>query len=109
MKKTICMLAFITCLIAPVPASADDTGFAYAHDIVKVRGKLCFASHSHGGSGQGKTKPAALAAAHQDWYAYTAGEYGSDWAHWGKSAARKVNYTKADGGWSATIESRPCK
>ena len=50
-----------------------------------------------------------MSAAIKEWYAYTAGEYGSDWASWGKSAGKKVTYAKADAGWSATVASRPCK
>jgi hypothetical protein len=90
-------------------ASADDTGLENMHDIVKSGGHSCFASHTHMGQGDGATKPAAMAAAIKAWWEYTAGEYGSDWAHWGRSAAKKVTYTKADKGWTATVESRPCK
>ena len=43
-------------------------------------------NHIHAGTGEGKDKPTAVAAAIKEWYAYTAGEYGSDWAIWGKSA-----------------------
>ena len=90
-------------------AAADDTGFASSHDMVTAGGHKCFASHAHSGSGDGKTKASALAAALKSWWEYTAGEYGSDWAHWGKSAGKSVSYTKAADGWSATAESRPCK
>lgn len=110
MKKRLCAVLFaVFASFVPHVSVADDTGFASMHDIVKSRGKSCFASHAHSGSGQGKTKPAAFAAAFKDWYAYTAGEYGSDWARWGKSAGKKISYAKASTGWSATIESRPCK
>lgn len=90
-------------------AAADDTGVASMHTFVKSGGKTCFADHAHSGTGDGVTKAAAEAAARKEWYAYTAGEYGTDWASWAKSAAKKVTYTKAEKGWSATVESRPCK
>ncbi len=105
------LAAFAGVLICTLPTSvfADDTGLASMHDQVKSGGKSCFTSHAHSGTGEGKTKPAAKVAAIKSWYAYTAGEYGSDWARWGKSAGQRVTYTKADAGWSATVESRPCK
>jgi hypothetical protein len=92
-----------------VAAYADDTGFGYMHDLTKSGARTCFASHFHAGHGDGATKPAALKAALRDWWSYTAGEYGSDWAHWGRSASKGIKYTKTDSGWSATVESRPCK
>ena len=102
-------LAGAALAFAASAATADDTGFASAHDMVKAGGKSCFASHAHSGSGDGATKAQAMQAALKAWWEYTAGEYGSDWAHWGKSAGQKVTYTKAGNGWTATIESRPCK
>lgn len=96
-------------VIPAAPARADDTGAASMHTFVKSGGKTCFADHAHSGTGDGASKAAAEAAARKEWYAYTAGEYGSDWASWAKSAAKKVTYAKAEKGWSATVESRPCK
>ena len=104
---SVAVCAFLFGLSAGV--SADDTGFASSHDMVKSGGRKCFASHAHSGTGEGKTKAAAMSAALKNWWEYTAGEYGSDWAHWGKSAGKTVSYAKAAGGWSATVESRPCK
>lgn len=94
---------------ASVPAFADDTGVATMHDLHKEGGLTCMVSHIHAGTGEGKTKPAAMAAALKEWYAYTAGEYGSDWASWRKSAGKKITYAKAETGWSSTVQSRPCK
>lgn len=103
------LAVFLFSALAAGSAFADDTGMAYSHDIVKSGGHSCFASHAHSGSGDGATKPAAMQAALKAWWEYTAGEYGSDWAHWGRSAGQKVTYTKAASGWTATVESRPCK
>lgn len=107
--RSICAVLMLAHATAITPALADDTGFASAHDLRREGGRLCMTSHFHSGSGDGPTKPAAMKAAHQAWYDYTAWEYGSDWARWGKSASKGVNYTKNSAGWSATIESRPCK
>jgi uncharacterized low-complexity protein len=96
-------------LASSAVANADDTGLGYMHDIVKSGGHDCFASHAHSGTGDGATKQAALQAALKAWWEYTAGEYGSDWAHWSRSASKTVSYAKADKGWTATVESRPCK
>ena len=105
----IATLAAATFAAASVPVAADDTGAATMHDLHKEGSYTCMVDHIHAGTGEGKDKPAAVAAAIKEWYAYTAGEYGSDWAIWGKSAAQKFSYTKAAAGWSATVESRPCK
>lgn len=91
------------------PASADDTGFAGSHAWAKVGGRTCFADHSHVGNGDGPTKPAALKAAIRSWADFTAFEYGSDWARYGLAASRNVSYTKAEKGWSAMVDARPCK
>jgi hypothetical protein len=109
MAKSILMPALACCALLAQPARADDTGLATMHDMVTVGGRHCFATHTHSGWGQGGSKAAAEAAAHKSWYEYTAFEYGSDWASWAKSTAKKVSYTKEGYGWSATVESRPCK
>jgi hypothetical protein len=101
--------AIIATSAAAAGARADDTGFAYSHDLKKESGRTCFASHAHSGIGEAKTKDKAQAAALKSWYEYTAGEYGSDWARWGRSAGQSVSYTKTADGWSANISSRPCK
>lgn len=110
MKITVATFGALAVLVATAPAAlADDTGFASMHELRKERGRLCMADHAHSGVGEGKTREAARRAALASWYGYTAGEYGSDWARWGRSAAQTVSYTKADSGWSATVESRPCR
>ncbi len=102
------MVVALTALAATA-VRADDTGLASMHAFIKIGGKTCFDGHRHSGSGEGATKDKARAAAIKAWWEYTAGEYGSDWAHWGRSAAQKVSYGKAATGWSATVESTPCK
>lgn len=90
-------------------AAADDTGLASMHDLRKEGGRTCMTSHAHSGAGVGRTKPAAMKAALQSWYEYTAWEYGTVWARWAKSAAKRVSYTKEPDGWAASVESRPCR
>ncbi len=94
---------------APFVVFADDTGFASSHDWVKVGGKTCFADHAHSGSGDGLTKAVARTAAIREWAGFTALEYGSVWARYSVSVAQRVAYTKAEKGWSATVEARPCR
>lgn len=109
-RHTLFAATSLLLLALPTGASfADDTGFASMHSMTKSGGRSCFTDHFHAGSGSGKTKKAAFNAALKDWWSYTAGEYGSDWAHWRKSASKGIKYTKTETGWSATIESRPCK
>ena len=91
------------------PAAADETGLAGSHTLRKEGGKLCMADHFHGGSGDGPAKAAARAAAARSWSSFTAMEYGTNWARFGRAASVSVKYTKAEKGWSASIEARPCK
>ena len=102
------VLGFGTGLLSAA-ALADDTGFAYSHDLHKEGGKTCMVDHIHQGSGEGATKPAAQAAAVRSWVDFTNFEYGSDWARWSKAVGKTTSYTKAESGWSATIEARACK
>ncbi|MGE0024478.1 MAG: hypothetical protein AB7S70_12715, partial [Hyphomicrobium sp.] len=45
--------------VVSAPALADDTGFAYTHDLRREGGRTCFTDHYHYGSGSGATKAAA--------------------------------------------------
>lgn len=92
-----------------LPALADQTGLAQSHTLRKEGGRLCMADHYHSGMGDGATKPAAKAAAARAWADFVDFEYGSDWARFGRAASVSVKYTKAEKGWTATIEARPCR
>lgn len=111
-RKSILMaLAFATAISAQSTQSiADDTGFAYAHDLRRERGKLCFSGHYHyGSSGAGhKTKRRAKRAAMISWQDFTAFEYGSDWASWKRANGKSVDCSKAAGSWSCDVSARPC-
>ncbi len=88
---------------------ADDTGLASMHDLRKERGRLCMADHWHSGSGEGRTKAAARAAAIRSWVDFTNFEYGTVWAHFSTAASQSTRYTKAASGWSAAVDARPCR
>ncbi len=109
MSLRVVTMAVALATLAATGARADDTGLASMHAFIKIGGKTCFDGHRHSGSGEGATKDKARAAAIKSWWEYTAGEYGSDWAHWGRSAGQKVSYDKSASGWSSTVESTPCK
>lgn len=103
------LLAALCILAAPTFASADQTGMAGMHEWRKERGKTCFVDHFHSGSsGVQSTKKAAMRAAIESWFQYTAGEYGTDWARFNRSASRSQRCSKAGDGWECFVESRPC-
>ena len=105
-------LAALTAVLSSIPlhrAGADDTGFAASHTLRNEAGRKCFADHFHSGSGDGLTKQAAKSAAAKSWAEFTAFEYGTDWARFGRATGVSVRYTKLDKGWSATIDARPCR
>lgn len=91
------------------PALADDTGFAYIHDLRREGGKTCFTDHYHFGSGSGPTKAAAQKAAIGSWASFTDFEYGSDWARFTRAASKGVTCTQGGGGFDCQIQARPCK
>lgn len=91
------------------PVHADETGFAGMHNWRKEGGRTCMSDHFHYGSGTGKTKKAALAAAVQSWSSFTAFEYGSSWANFRHAAGKAVSYSAASGGWSADLSARACR
>lgn len=97
------------CAAAVSPALADETGLAGSHTLRKEGGRLCMADHFHSGSGDGATKAAARVQAIKSWASFVDFEYGSNWARFGRAASVTTKYTKADKGWTATIEARPCK
>ena len=92
-----------------LPAAADQTGFASAHDLRKEGGRVCMSDHYHSGSGSGRTQAAAQRDAVGSWASFTALEYGSDWARWGKAASKGATCTKDSSGYSCSISARPCR
>jgi hypothetical protein len=91
------------------PALADETGFAYAHDLSRVGGKLCMTDHYHYGNGTGSTKAAAQRDAISSWASFTDFEYGSDWARFGKAIGKRISCSGSAGSYSCQVEARPCR
>lgn len=108
--KVICrLLTAAAALAVAQPVFADDTGFAYSHDMRREGGRTCFADHYHFGSGAGPSKKAAQAEAIGSWSSFTALEYGSDWARFSKAGGKSVKCVPSGGGWDCQIDARPCK
>ena len=96
-------------IVAPLPASADQTGFASMHDLRRERGRLCMASHFHSGSSNGqRSRKAAQRAAMRSWASFTAMEYGTDWARVSRARSKSMKCSKSGGGWGCYFEARPC-
>lgn len=91
------------------PALADDSGFAYMHDLRKEAGKTCFTDHWHYGNGSGATKAVAQKEAIGSWVSFTDFEYGSDWARFSRAAEKGLSCSKGGSGFDCQIQARPCK
>ncbi|WP_072396655.1 hypothetical protein [Hyphomicrobium sp. CS1GBMeth3] len=105
--KTAAAAALLVASVAPV--LADDTGFAYMHDLRREGGRTCFTDHYHYGSGSGKTKAAAQKAAIGSWASFTDFEYGSDWARFSRAASKGISCSQGGGSIDCQIQARPCK
>lgn len=107
MIKTAAAAALL--IVSAAPAMADDTGFAYVHDLRKEKGRTCFTDHYHYGSGSGPTKAAAQKAAIGSWASFTDFEYGSDWARFSRAASKGITCSQGGGSFDCQIQARPCK
>ncbi len=90
-------------------AKADNTGLDSIHTQVKAGKKICFADHSHNGSGSGPTRVAAEKQAIDSWFQYTAAEYGTDWAHIAKAVKKTMTCNQVSAGWNCDVAATPCK
>lgn len=103
------VLAMVAVALIPVPAPADETGFANIHSWRREAGKTCFVDHYHYGTSNGeKSRKAAVNAAIRSWVEFTDFEYGSDWARFSKAAGKSIKCTQTNG-WGCNIEARPCR
>lgn len=95
----------------PGVVQAQETGLASMHSWVQVgRNKTCMASHTHDGSGNGKTKKDAEKAAIRSWESFTIWEYGPQWGRYSESVSKTVNCDRTTGSeFSCHVNSRPCK
>jgi hypothetical protein len=111
-SASLALAGLLTLAAAPATmptAWADDTGLASMHELRRERGRLCMSDHWHMGSGEGRTRASARAAAIRSWAEFTDFEYGSAWAHFSLAASPSTRFTKAAGGWSADVDARPCR
>jgi hypothetical protein len=92
-------------------AKADDTGVAQMlHDARRVGNKLCLTDHAHDGYSSGAaSRKAAEAEAVKAWAEFTAWEYGTDWAQWGKAVGKRLTCSEAGTSWGCHAEGRPCR
>jgi hypothetical protein len=109
MSRAVVLALAAAFAFAATAAIADDTGLAYSHTLRKEGGRTCMADHYHSGSGEGRSKEGARAAAVRSWVEFTNFEYGTVWARFGVAASPSAHYTKEAQGWSAVVEARPCK
>lgn len=107
--RTAILLVSAGLVLTPALVHAQDSGMAGMHDQQREGGKMCFTDHYHWGNGTGDTKTSAQKAAIRSWIDFTSLEYGNRWASFANSASKKTSYTKEAKGWSATVESRPCR
>ena len=113
--KRMCLVAAGTAVLiglagTPALVQAQETGLASIHSWVAVGRKTCMATHTHDGTGTGKTKKDAEKAAIQNWESFTAWEYGSPWGRYSESVSKVVNCDKTTTSeFSCHVNSRPCK
>ena len=92
------------------PSLADQTGLASMHALRREGGRLCMADHYHYGSGgPASSQGGAQREAIRSWADFTALEYGSDWAHYGRAASARLKCKRGSSGWYCDAEARPCR
>lgn len=90
-------------------ASAQQSGMAGMHDQYVVKGRRCFTSHTHVGTGSvSRSKRHAIVSAARDWSAFTSFEYGSSWASWRVAVGKAVECERSGQGWLCEVQARPC-
>jgi hypothetical protein len=93
-----------------VPSMADQTGLASIHALRHEGGRLCMVDHFHYGSGgPSSSQGAAQREAIRSWADFTALEYGSDWAHYGRAGSARLKCKRGASGWYCDAEARPCR
>jgi hypothetical protein len=103
------VLAVAATLGQSQPVQASETGVAGIHTWQRSGGRTCLVDHFHDGSGSGRTKAAAQAAAIRAWVDFTAWEYGSSWGRWGLAASKSVNCSGGPGNYSCSVSARACR
>ena len=99
--------------LTAAPSYANDTGIASVlHSLRGERGKVCMVGHFHIGDSPHAfaSRNAAYKAAIHHWVSFTAAEYGSDWASYGRAANRSADCEKASrNSWTCKVKARPCR
>ena len=71
-------------------------------------GACCMPDHFHSGVGSGSSKGAALANAAENRAGLVDFEYGSAFRHFSLAHSKTINCSTG-GGWTCTVEARPCR
>jgi hypothetical protein len=71
-------------------------------------GACCMPDHFHSGGGSGSTKSAALADAQRNWAGLVVWEYGRAFGSFGLAHSKSISCSQG-GGWSCSVEARPCR
>lgn len=104
------LIAALSLPVAPSEVKADDSGFAYMHDLRRERGRLCMTDHWHSGNGTGRSKASARRAAIRSWQDFTNFEYGTDWARFSRARSKRIRCTRSGGkSYDCSVEARPCR
>jgi hypothetical protein len=77
-------------------------------ETAREGGLCCMPDHFHSGTGSGGTKAAALANAAANWAGLVVFEYGSAFGRFSMAHAKSISCSNG-GGWSCTVEARPCR
>jgi hypothetical protein len=90
------------------PVAAQGLEFLHAQ---RVEGrKVCFTEHIHYGSSTAQAnRKAAEANAVGSWADFTILEYGGAWGSWRLAASKGMKCGSSGGGWSCSVEARPCR
>jgi hypothetical protein len=110
-KLLVCagVLAVASLLVSGSAVRAEESGLAGMHEWVRAGGRTCMADHYHDGSGSGRTRGAAQAAAIRAWSDFTAWEYGNSWGHYSAAAGKSMSCSGSRGSFSCSTSARPCR
>ncbi|HJZ43990.1 MAG TPA: hypothetical protein VJ233_09735 [Hyphomicrobiaceae bacterium] len=103
------VLALASVVVPGTGARAEDTGLAGMHGWVRVGGRTCMADHYHDGSGTGRTRASAQAAAIRAWVDFTAWEYGRAWGSYSAAVSKSMSCSGGGSNWSCSTSARPCR
>jgi len=106
----VCVLAFGALMPhggkAHAASSCSDSGTW--RETRREGGECCMPDHAHYGSGSGSSRGAALADAAANWAGLVDIEYGSAFSHFSLARGKSISCSRS-GGWSCSVEARPCR